>query len=137
MKISRVLSALVCRINGVYSVYALCKNVFDFQNADGGRSNNDIIKRRTARVNSPAMNLTQIHVSIGVSEWWYRWSKLIWLSFFLNTKNTWNNRRKLRNTRANVPHVVPTLPCQRTPSVWICSTTSTSWPSENDQIVKN
>lgn len=37
------------------------------------------------------------------------------------------NRMDVIMQRSNI---VSTLPCQRTPSVWICSTTSTSWPSE-------
>lgn len=41
----------------------------------------------------PAKNLTHIHVSMGVSEWWYKCSKLIWLSFFRSTKNIWRKKK--------------------------------------------
>lgn len=53
--------------------------------------------------NKPAINLTQIQVSKGVSEWWYRWSKLIWLSFFRITKKIYRKKIICRMGYENLP----------------------------------
>lgn len=38
-------------------------------------------------VNSPEINLTKSHASIGVNAWWYKCSQVICVFFFRNTKN--------------------------------------------------